>query len=222
MYKQFKLGTGRVINIQDYPQECPECHSTTTPNFKTYHLCIKDNSIMYSFLTCPNPKCEVGYTAEYHSENWKLNPANYQFVKVFKGLPKKKTLSETVSKFSSGFEKIYNQSYHAEQTGLDEIAGVGYRKSLEFLIKDYLIKKYPKEEINIKKAMLGPCINKWVDDPRIKKTAKRAAWLGNDQTHYEKRWENKDIVDLKLLIKLTVNWVESEILTDELDYEMPE
>ena len=222
MYQQFMLGSGKTINIQDYPGECPKCHSKTTPNFKTYHITKKDNNLLYSFLICPNPKCEAGYIAEYNTAQWNANPVNYRFSRIFIGQPKKADLSKTVTEFSPGFGKIYNQSFYAEQIGLDEIAGVGYRKSLEFLIKDYLIQKIADENDNIKKTPLGQCINKWVDDPRIKKAAKRAAWLGNDQTHYEKRWENKDINDLKLLIKLTVNWVESEILTEELESDMPE
>jgi len=221
MYKQFQAGSGRHVNLNDYPNECPECHSTITPNFVSHHICNKDNEILYAFLVCSNSKCEVGYTAKYTSEHWNANPAPYDFQKIFKGQPKKTNLSPTVTEFSHGFEKIYNQSFHAEQIGLDEVAGVGYRKSLEFLIKDYLIKKYPEESSIIKKAFLGQCISKWVDDPRIKKTATRAAWLGNDHTHYEKRWGDKDINDLKMLMKLTTNWVESEILTEELEKEMP-
>ena len=36
------------------------------------------------------------------------------------------------------FLTIYNQSLSAEDNNLDQIAGIGYRKALEFLIKDYL------------------------------------------------------------------------------------
>lgn len=221
IYKQIKHGSGKLINIIDYPNECPECHSTTTPNFITQHF-SQDYKTLYTFLVCPNPKCEVGYTAKYSTDQWNASPIIFSFKKIIKGQPRKTTISSTVTEFSPGFDKIYNQSFHAEQLGLEEIAGVGYRKSLEFLIKDYLIRKHPEDIDNIKKSLLGPCINKWVDDPRIKKTATRAAWLGNDHTHYEKRWGDKDLNDLKMLIKLTSNWVESEILTEELEKVMPE
>ncbi len=56
----------------------------------------------------------------------------------------------------------------------------------------------------------------------MKVCASRAAWLGNDETHYERRWEQHDIKDLRLLIRLSVNWIENVILTMEYEEGMPE
>ena len=177
---------------------------------------------LYAFMSCPRPECAIGFAAEYSVINYALNPREYIFTRIIKGSPKKGNTPVEISDLSPGFEKIYNQSFHAEQIGLDEIAGVGYRKSLEFLIKDYLIIKYPDKKEDIKKTFLGICINNWVEEKKKKKTTKRAAWLGNDHTHYVKKWEDKDLNDLKILIQLTVNWVQSELLTNELDSSMPE
>ncbi len=49
-------------------------------------------------------------------------------------------------------------------------------------------------------------------DLRVRQCAERAIWLGNDETHYERRWMGKDLQDLKVLTKLTVNWIHSEAL----------
>ena len=38
----------------------------------------------------------------------------------------------------SKFIDVYNQSLEAEIKGLDEIAGMGFRKSLEILVKDFV------------------------------------------------------------------------------------
>lgn len=43
------------------------------------------------------------------------------------------------------FISIYNQALTAEKNGLTEICGLGYRKSFEFLIKDYLLKNTLKQ-----------------------------------------------------------------------------
>jgi hypothetical protein len=51
--------------------------------------------------------------------------------------------------------------------------------------------------------------------------AQRAVWLGNDETHYERRWEDKDIDDLKRLITLTVNWIHNDLLTEAVIADMP-
>ncbi len=49
-----------------------------------------------------------------------------------------------------------------------------------------------------------------------------ATWLGNDETHYVRKWENKELSDLKKLVELTVYWVASDILTRELEASMPD
>ena len=117
---------------------------------------------------------------------------------------------------------IYNQAFSAEQYNLTEICGVGYRKALEFLIKDYLIINNPDETEKIQKKLLGSCISEYIDNTRLKSVAKRAVWLGNDETHYIRKWETKDLQDLKKLIELTLHWIEMETLSESLESEMPE
>ena len=70
--------------------------------------------------------------------------------------------------------------------------------------------------------MLGHCIDTYISNPSVKAVAKRAAWLGNDETHYVRKWEGKDINDLKGLISMTVSWIELERQTLQLQIDMPE
>jgi hypothetical protein len=105
--------------------------------------------------------------------------------------------------------------------GLDEIAGGGFRKALEFLVKDYCIRKHPDQTDKIKRTFLGTCIKEFATDANVKKCAERAAWLGNNETHYIKVWSGHDVEDLKRLIKLTVNWISNELLTEQYFSEMP-
>jgi hypothetical protein len=121
---------------------------------------------------------------------------------------------------SPEFVEIYHQAEAAEAAGYDRIAGMGYRKSLEFLIKDYLGLIHPDKKEEIANEFLGKCIDTLVEDPKIKACAKRAAWLGNDETHYIRKWESKDINDLKVLVRLSTNWIESSILTARYESEM--
>ena len=117
---------------------------------------------------------------------------------------KGRSFTETISKISPSFCTIYNQSLSAEQDGLKEICGVGYRKAIEFLIKDYLISKSPDQTDSIKKKSLSNCIKDDIVNDNIKAMAKRAAWLGNDETHYLRKWEGKELNDLKKLIDVTL------------------
>jgi len=74
----------------------------------------------------------------------------------------------------------------------------------------------------LKKTQLGTCIATHIKSEQIKGIAKRAAWLGNDETHYVRKWEGKDLQDLKKLIRLSLHWIEMETLTGEVIADMPE
>lgn len=119
------------------------------------------------------------------------------------------------------FVEIYNDARAAEGQGLAQLVGIGLRKAVEFLIKDFSVHQHPDQTDRIKSMMLGPCINEYVTDQNVKDCAKRAAWLGNDETHYIRKWEDKDITDLKLLVRLTTNWVDNVLLTQKYVADMP-
>ena len=134
----------------------------------------------------------------------------------------KSVFDKIIEEVSPSFCEIYNQAYAAEQMDLDQVCGVGYRKALEFLIKDYLISLNPDKEDKIKNKLLGNCIKDDVTDTNIKIVSERAAWLGNDETHYVRKWDGKDVSHLKGLINLCLHWIEAEIKTKKILSEMPE
>lgn len=176
------------------------------------YIFLDNNKI---FARCPNEVCNHHFVLGLDHQG--------HFVTVLPNAqPQNKVFSEIINSISPQFVSIYNQAYHAEQTNLDQICGVGYRKALEFLIKDYLISKEIDEQIkeNIKKKFLNNCIQDYVQNDNIKNVAKRAVWLGNDETHYVRVWANKDVNNLKQLIDLTVRWIENEVETERVLQEM--
>ncbi len=104
------------------------------------------------------------------------------------------------------------------------ISGPGYRKALEFLVKDYLgsLQETDEAKKEVANWPLMAVLRKYVTDKRMLTTAERAAWLGNDETHYVRKWEDKDLEDLKNLIKLTCYWIQSEHLTHAAAESMPQ
>lgn len=201
---------GTTTNVTQYPIKCPFCHTNIVPNY----LCIDGNNL---FASCCNNSCKSHFVI--------VPDKNGNFVKILpNSIPSSKEFSEIITSISPLFSEIYNQAYHAEQTNLDQICGVGYRKALEFLIKDYLISKEEDETKieNIKKKFLNNCIQENVQNENIKNVAKRAVWLGNDETHYIRKWNDKDVTHLKQLIDLTIRWIESEVETERVLQEMPE
>jgi hypothetical protein len=147
---------------------------------------------------------------------------DFRFISSMPISATKPEVPDEVEQVSPSFYDVYLQAHLAEVYDLNEIAGVGYRKALEFLIKDYCILNYEEATENIKSLQLAKVIGQYVEDANIKACAKRAVWLGNDETHYVKKWGDKDINDLKILIKLTIGWVHNCLLTKKYMAEMPQ
>jgi len=204
-----------LVSINGHPQECPFCHNKITP-INIYATKAKSDEL-HAFLSCPNLSCKASFIAYYVAGfNY------YTFIgKVSQGTKISKQFNSTIVDISPNFSTIYNQAYTAEQQDLKEICGVGYRKALEFLIKDYTILNNPDKKEAIEKMPLAKCISTFINDERIIKVSTRAAWLGNDETHYIRQWEGKNLEDLKKLIDLTLHWIEMEYLTNSFEEEMP-
>ena len=98
--------------------------------------------------------------------------------------------------------------------------------SISKIIRDkfpafYKIYKEANATLNeIDKMSLASCIKKYINDPNTKSMAERTAWLGNDETHYLRKWPEKDINDLKVLLKLTINSIENQLLINKYQEEM--
>ena len=114
------------------------------------------------------------------------------------------------------FVSTYAQSQQAEADGLTEICGIGYRKALEYLVKDFLCHVDPDHEEEIKKELLGPSIRR-IHDPRIKTLAERSVWIGNDETHYVRKHEDLDVNDMKRFIIAMVRYVDAELAFEDAE-----
>jgi len=203
------------------PDLCPRCHRNVHP--KLIHAALlRERSLCQVLFRCTNQKCQelfLGtyvYTRRIASSGYK----EYDLAAVSPFAAQKATFPETVSTLSPTFIEIFNQALEAESKQLEQLVGIGLRKALEFLVKDYAIAENPGSEVEIRNNLLGNCINQYVTDPNVKECAKRAAWLGNDETHYTRKWEAKDVNDLKLLVRLTVNWIDNSMLTKKYIAEM--
>ena len=124
--------------------------------------------------------------------------------------------TEPIQRLSPNFVEIHRQAQIAESEELTEIAGPGYRKALEFLVKDYLISRLPNEADEIKTSWISSCIKNKIVDPRIQALAAEANLLATDEAHYERRYGNSEIGTLKKLISATVAWIELEVFTDSV------
>lgn len=203
-----------VVDYDRDPDKCPLCHHSIQPeqisSFLTGSI-IEPGTYLERVYRCPRHECRRAFIGRFRASG----PGSHMF--VFKeSVPEKfvtPEIKDEILKISPVFVKVFRQAAEAESRNLDEIAGVGYRKALEFLVKDYCVSQHPDKDAEIKSAQLAKVIKDYVSEEPIKQCASRASWLGNDETHYVRKWENKDINDLKILIRLTTNWIESSLLT---------
>lgn len=209
------------------PDECPICHHGVSPSNIGSNLILRPDldggntvQILYS---CPRNECQWAFIASYtQNRDYRTHyPQGDYYLRNC--LPHRSVEPDTayeLKELSPSYHKVLAQSAAAEGFQLDQIAGCGFRKALEFLIKDYAMHKYPDDASAIKKKMLGACINEYCSDANVKVCASRAAWIGNDETHYIRKWEEKDLSDLKVLLRLTAAWILNELLTEKYLREM--
>lgn len=197
-----------------YPDECPICHHHgEIPVRATFEL-PRSKGVQVVFQ-CPFAECRSYFIGYY-------GPRNEPTLKALK--PQTSSPPELpafVTELSPTFSAIYTEAEEARHAGLSQICGPGYRKAFEFLVKDYAKSLKPEKKEEIEKSFSGNVIAEFIKDPRIQAVAKRALWLGNDETHYLKRWSSHDVDDLVTLIKLTINWMEIERLSAQYINEMP-
>ena len=201
----------------EYPEYCPHCGKSISPE----KIHISDSEDSYSSgdarfvvtFRCSRSACKKYFAVEYifTSTSELCSIAKYSYRP-----PIKVKLPENIEKVSPVFVEIYSQATVAESEALNQIAGVGYRKAAEFLIKDYVISKNPSDEEHIKSIMLGQVIAEYLSDfPKIQALAKSVSWIGNDETHYVRRHNDKDIQDLKRFILSAAQFIAANYDADE-------
>jgi hypothetical protein len=212
-------GSIYTCRLDIIPDSCPICHQGIQPIDLDWNRVLAESVVERVFL-CPLRSCQHLFIARY-SRN--PNSGYFYLKQTIPTEPKNYSAPPELQQISRDFCEIYNQAQKAEQLGLLLVSGPGYRKALEFLVKDYLKLLQPTDEAKkeVAKLALMPCITKYVTDARMKATAERATWLGNDETHYIRKWEDKDLQDMKKFIQLTCFWIQSEHLTKTGVEDMP-
>lgn len=194
--------------------ECPVCHFALRPEIKHgYYIQDKTASSYTAYLACLCPKCREMFFIKY-SGSCAGTIGNPHLQKMIPVTPHMETFSEGISDLSPTFVNTYNQAQFAEDQGLTEICGIGYRRALEFLVKDYLIHLSPDQENVIKAERLSNSINR-IEYDRIKTLAQRSTWIGNDETHYVRKHEDYDYSDMKRFIISMVRYIDSELTFEE-------
>lgn len=194
---------------------CPCCGIATSPTFIDGFITKHpDYDTIYCYVILYCPKCKTLYTAKY------LSPILYNGIgdlfleSVFPKSANKVSFSNNIMQLSPEFVSLYNQALKAEETEeINGLAGLGFRKSLEFLIKDFLINNQNQDKNTIINMTLGSCMNK-LPEP-LQNIAKASVWLANDEVHYFRKNPEYNMEDLKSFIDCLVHFIELEYTYDK-------
>ena len=195
---------------------CPMCKTGIKPTHlnSVYKVSNSGTRSIYSHFLCPN--CKKSFIADTFAPSSSSSTHQAEdYSNIAPNSYVEEHFDDTIVHLSEQFIKIYNQALAAETSNLDEIAGLGYRKAMEFLIKDFAIHCHPSEEETIKSMSLTQCTNTYIDAPNIKTLATRSAWIGNDEAHYIRKQENRDVHDMKAFIKATVYFISMILITED-------
>lgn len=188
--------------------QCLHCHTFITPYTNSTH--IEADTVYQTFAVafqCPH--CGK-YLITAYKYNLGGDPIKTEIIpytitpNIDLDIPKE--ITETFPKFV----KIYKQALISEYYGLDEIIGISLRKSIEFLVKDYLIRIMKEKKDIIENISLGKAIN-MINDTEIHTLAKAAVWIGNDETHYIQKHPDKNFSDIKYFLRYLLNFIAAKI-----------
>lgn len=199
---------------------CPYCNELHVI-FAVHHILqwTKRDDSAYAKATCPNCNKII--------ELWSFHYHKYpkeeciQTIEIYMcPIPTVgSAFTERLKEISPDGCDIFCQSEHAESEGLQHLSGVGYRKALEFTVKDYLIYHNPDKIEKIKGTSLADAID-MLNNENLRKIAHGVRILGNEETHYEKRVQSSDVDALKKLLHATLKHLDSELESASLAKEI--
>lgn len=193
----------------DVPKVCPHCHKEMLPTIVSKSEITKSGNQKVFALLLRCHICSSFYAAEYIYSNRSGN-INQTLVPYHYSPTVDLDIPSNIKEISENFESIYTQSETAYQLNLKQIAGMGYRKSIEFLIKDFLIFLNPKDTDKILKLTLDNAISQ-IDNEKLQNLARMTNYLANDQVHIRTLHPTKDIDDLRDFLKNLVLLISFEI-----------
>src|SRR5215207_10177079 len=201
-------GHGATRTFAEVPESCPLCHHHVDPRRLTAHSTAPGDELVDFGFQCPRADCRRVFVGRY-----RMGPDRaYDLMSVAPVTVRREAFSDEIRTFSPSFVEVYDQAQEADARGLHQVAGIGLWKALELLVKEHAREEAPEREDDIRRMPLGECLRRFAGDPSVHACAARAAWLEDDEALYLRRWDEHDLNELRLLIRLTINWLENVLL----------
>lgn len=191
------------------PMWCPICNAFEDGQNLDRHLFNTEvSSIKIAVISYRCTHCSKIYTVTYKID---LNNKHAVFSQMF---PNKKLVfeDELIQKISPRFIDMYNQSLTAESNQDFDLAAMGYRASLEILVKDFAINALNEECDTVISKSLCDVIGKYLGSEELVKTADVVRILGNDAAHYMRKYPEHDFNILKQYMQIFIDLVRVKLM----------
>lgn len=188
---------------------CPHCSQSVFSEMvsSSFFEFQKDYNFVVITYKCPDPECSRIYISLYlsHNADKKLELLYIYPTK----LPK--ILDPLLQEMSPRFIESYRQANIAENHNCFDLAGSGYRNAIEILIKDYAIIELKEDPTTVAKKKLHICIKEYLGDVDLTRCADVVRILGNDNTHYERKYEELDFNILKTYMDIFIQLITTKL-----------
>lgn len=206
--KDYVQAIGAKDIIFNKPQLCPHCGINTDAPMEKYNMVSyseADNTQLIVFIwRCT--VCEKVFVS--------LHTLNKDVVEYVGTYPQKLSLfnDAQLEEVSPRFIEVYNQALRAELTSDYNLAAIGFRTALEILTKDFAIAYSGDTKEQIVKLTLCDTIKKYFGESAVFSSANAIRILGNDHTHYERKYPEYDFSWLKECMAIVIALVRAELL----------
>ena len=202
----------KTLTIQ-IPQTCPWCGIGNNPtNNEAGKIEIQEGYIFSMHHRCPACK-------KYHMTNQEyLHQANKTTMVLVYPNKVVTDIDRLFIEYAPRFVEFYSEAIEAEKSGLENIAGTGYRSALECLIKDYALafELDTKEYLSDPKLTFNNAIDRYVkDDDLLKGALHFIRTVGNGYTHWNKS-TSISLPELKNYVDIIIQIFKSKFMLKDL------
>lgn len=202
----------KTLTIQ-IPQTCPWCVIGNNPtNNEAGKIEIQEGYIFSMHHRCPACK-------KYHMTNQEyLRQADKTTMILVYPNKVVTDIDRLFIEYAPRFVEFYSEAIEAEKSGLENIAGTGYRSAVECLIKDYALafELDTKEYLSDPKLTFNNAIDRYVkDDDLLKGALHFIRTVGNGYTHWNKS-TSISLPELKNYVDIIIQIFKSKFMLKDL------
>ncbi|WP_367376836.1 DUF4145 domain-containing protein [Lactiplantibacillus plantarum] len=205
-----------LITLPDF---CPYCLLIQKPDMVLEHLILDSTSGFdreskdYCVMLFQCIECDRYFTQDYKIVGH-LDPLETRTLptlhRPFTNYP---DFLKKINTVSPKFVEIYKQCIQAKNNELVELTGIGLRRAIEFLVKDYGIFMLDYSETDLTKekiskdSLYNAIQDVFKDDTFIFDLIDESRWIGNNKTHYTDTSDDDSINEMFDFIEAAANLI---------------